>query len=94
MAAAQTIHRIKKQMWEKVPYERWKFEWHPLQDKSGYGIWVTYQGEYSREEYQLEAKERAERSAAAKERWARTQLKKSLQPKPLTTQQITRPRPR
>ena len=90
-AANTTIHRIKRQLWQKAPYEKWHFEWHPLQDKSGYGIWVIYEGMMSHDEYRMEVKARAERSALARERYEKGRLKRALLPPKPTVREITRP---
>lgn len=95
-SAQQIAYRIKRIMWEAAPYEKWEFHTRPLQDRSGFGIWVVYQGMMTYEEHAIETKRRAEASAFATRIAEKRRQNALLRPKTTTptVKDVTRPTPR
>ena len=90
-SADSVVRAIKARMREARPYERWKFEARSMQDISGeYGVFATYLGVMSEQEYQEKQIKSAAWSARMKKIHAEKKVMKSLG-SVTDIRQITRP---
>jgi hypothetical protein len=74
------VNRIKRRMEQIDPLGKWRYEVHDMQDRDGgCGLWITYYGQMTLQEQREREVLRRQRSADAKKRWAKRQLRLAAQ---------------